>query len=86
MPGIMYREPIDEFGIQRKVLSRTLEDSGTVFVPLIPWSAAGVYMANVLGVPVLEYVPWTIMCYAGFLIAWFYAFTNIAIFKVKKEA
>ena len=86
MPGIMYREPFDEFGIHRKVLSRTLEDSGTVFVPLIPWSAAGVYMAGVLGVPVMDYVPWTIMCYAGFILAWIYAFCNIAIFKVKKEA
>ena len=86
MPGIMYREQFDEFGIQRKVLSRTLEDSGTVFVPLIPWSAAGVYMAGVLGVPVMDSVPWTIMCYAGFILAWIYAFCNIAIFKVKKEA
>ncbi|MBP5212757.1 MAG: Na+/H+ antiporter NhaC, partial [Pyramidobacter sp.] len=71
---------------QRKVLSRTLEDSGTVFVPLIPWSAAGVYMTGILGVSVVEYVPWTIMCYAGFILAWIYAFCNIAIFKVKKEA
>ncbi len=86
MPGIMYRESFDAFGIQRRVLSRTLEDSGTVVVPLIPWSAAGVYMAGVLGVPVLDYVPWAIMCYSGAVFAWLFAFCGFAVFKVKKEA
>lgn len=81
MPGIMYRSSFDEFNIRRDVLSRTLEDSGTVIVPLIPWSAAGVYMASVLDVAVLDYLPWAIMCYLGAILAWIYAFRNIAIFR-----
>lgn len=85
MPGTMYRELFDGFGIQRRVLSRTLEDSGTVVVPLIPWSAAGVYMASILDVPVLSYLPWTIMCYCGVAFAWIYAFCNFAIFRNKTE-
>ena len=83
MPGIMYREPFDEFGIRRNVLSRTLEDSGTVIVPIIPWSAAGVYMMSVLDVPVLEYMPWAIMCYGGAILAWIYGFCNVAIFRAR---
>ena len=85
MPGAMYRDLFDEFNIQRRVLSRTLEDSGTVFVPLIPWSAAGVYMVGILDVPVLEYVPWAVMCYCGCILAWIYAFCNFAIFRNKPE-
>ncbi len=79
VPGTMYGELFDDMDISRRVLSRTLEDSGTVVVSLIPWSAAGIYMSTVLGVPVVQYAPWTFLCYLGFLTAWFYGFTGIAI-------
>lgn len=85
VPGTMYKDLADEMDISRRVLSRTLEDSGTVVVPLIPWSAAGIYMSTVLGVSVFEYVPWTILCYFGFLTAWFYGFTGIAIWPSDKK-
>ncbi|MDN5319153.1 MAG: Na+:H+ antiporter, NhaC family [Thermovirga sp.] len=81
MPGTMYKDLCDDLRVARRVLSRTLEDSGTVVVPLVPWSAAGIYMSTVLGVPVLDYLPWAVMCYAGALIAWIYGFTGIGIFR-----
>jgi len=59
--------------------SRTTEDSGTVIVPLIPWSIAGVYMSGTLGVSTLDYAPWAIMCYTGFVFVLIYGFTNFAI-------
>lgn len=79
VPGTMYKDLFDEMNISRRVLSRTLEDSGTVVVPLIPWSAAGIYMSTVLGVPVFSYMPWAFLCYLGFITAWIYGFTGIAI-------
>lgn len=85
VPGTMYKDLADEMNISRRVLSRTLEDSGTVIVPLIPWSAAGIYMSAVLGVPVVSYVPWAILCYAGFLTACFYGFTGIAIWPSDRK-
>jgi NhaC family Na+:H+ antiporter len=85
VPGTMYKDLADEMNISRRVLSRTLEDSGTVVVPLIPWSAAGIYMSTVLGVSVFEYVPWAFLCYIGFLTAWFYGFTGIAIWPSDKK-
>lgn len=85
VPGAMYKDLADEMNISRRVLSRTLEDSGTVIVPLIPWSAAGIYMSTVLGVPVASYAPWAILCYFGFLTAWFYGFTGIAIWPSDKK-
>lgn len=85
VPGTMYKDLADEMNISRRVLSRTLEDSGTVVVPLIPWSAAGIYMSTVLGVSVFEYVPWAVLCYFGFLTAWFYGFTGIAIWPSDKK-
>lgn len=83
IPGTMYKDLSDEMGIPRKVLSRTLEDSGTVITPIVPWSAAGIYFATLLEVPTLESLPWAIMCYTGFLFAWAYGFMNIAIWRKK---
>jgi len=83
VPGRIYQPLFNEFGIKRSVLSRTTEDSGTVVVPLIPWSAAGVYMTTTLGVPTLSYLPWAIMCYLGFIIAWIYGYTGKAIWREK---
>lgn len=41
IPGEMFSDAYRERGLAAKNLSRTLEDAGTVFVPLVPWSAAG---------------------------------------------
>jgi len=81
VPATMFRDLFDKMKIKRTVLSRTLEDSGTVVVPLIPWSAAGIYMTTVLGVPTTQYFIWAIMCYLGFITAWIYGYTGIAIWK-----
>lgn len=86
IPGISFKETFDEFNIDRTVLSRTLEDSGTVWEPLIPWSAAGLYFSQLLGVPTLAYAPWAVMCYTGFILAWIYAFTDTFIFKSEVSA
>ena len=85
IPGEMFKDAYKERGLHPKNLSRTLEDAGTVFVPLIPWSAAGAYMVSCLGVEVLDYLPWAILCYCGFLIAIFYGFTGIGIAKMTDE-
>lgn len=86
VPGTMYKGLCDSMNVSRRVLSRTLEDSGTVIVPLIPWSAAGIYMSQVLGVDTIHYAPWTFLCYVGFLTAWLYGFTGIAIWPSDKPA
>ena len=85
VPGEMFREAYKERGLAAKNLSRTLEDAGTVFVPLIPWSAAGAYMVSCLGVETLEYLPWAVLCYTGFIFAIIYGFTGIGIAKLEED-
>jgi NhaC family Na+:H+ antiporter len=82
IPGELFKNVYAERGLHPKNLSRTLEDSGTVMVPLVPWSMAGVYMSSTLGVPVMEYLPWAVMCYAGFMIAIVYGYTGFTIEKI----
>lgn len=85
IPGEMFRDAYKERGLAAKNLSRTLEDAGTVFVPLVPWSAAGAYMTATLGVEVLDYLPWAVLCYTGFLFAILWGFTGFGIAKLEDE-
>lgn len=86
VPGELFKDVYKKKKLHAKNLSRTLEDSGTVVVPLVPWSAAGVYMTGILGVPTLSYLPWAILCYLGFIIAIILGYTGIGIEKVKSES
>ena len=86
IPGEMFKDFYKEKNLAAKNLSRTLEDSGTVIVPLIPWSAAGAYMTATLGVPTAEYLPWAILNYMGVVFAIILALTGIGIAKINKDA
>ena len=85
IPGEMFKDFYKEKNLAAKNLSRTLEDSGTVIVPLIPWSAAGAYMTATLGVPTVEYLPWAILNYMGVVFAIILALTGIGIAKINKD-
>ena len=82
LPGELFKDVYVKRNLHPKNLSRTLEDSGTVLVPLVPWSAAGAYMAATLGVPTLEYLPWAIMNYMGIVFAIILAITGVGIAKL----
>jgi NhaC family Na+:H+ antiporter len=58
VPGKMYADIYKEKGLKPEVLSRTLEDSGTVTSVLIPWNTCGATQSAVLGVSVWTYAPY----------------------------
>ena len=60
--GKTFEGKYNELGYNRKMLSRALEDAGTVINPLVPWGVAGVFLAGVLGVPTMEYAPFAFFC------------------------
>jgi len=62
LTGETYKPIYEKAGLQNKALSRTLEDAGTVINPLVPWSVCGVFIADVLGVSVLSYLPFAFFC------------------------
>ena len=64
IPATMYKEKFDELGLSRNMLSRCMEDGGTLFSPLVPWSTCGVYHSGMLGVPTLSYLPY---CFVNIL-------------------
>ena len=85
VPGELFKDVYPKKNLHPKNLSRTLEDSGTVLVPLIPWSAAGAYMTATLGVDTLQYLPWAIMNYSGIIFAIIYAITGFGIARLDKN-
>ena len=44
-----FEDAFDRMGIHRRVLSRTLEDAGTLSAPIVPWGVATLYVMEVLG-------------------------------------
>ncbi|HEY4579379.1 MAG TPA: Na+/H+ antiporter NhaC [Savagea sp.] len=85
IPGELYKETYRKKNLAAKNLSRTLEDSGTVIIPLVPWSTSGVFMAGTLGVATLSYLPWAVLCYTGFIFAIIYGYTGIGIAKIDES-
>ncbi len=62
-----------------RVLSRTLEDAGTVFSPLVPWGLCGVFFTGALGVPTTQYFPFVFLALFVPVIAVIYGFTGYAV-------
>ena len=58
LPARMFRGEFERRGLAPEVLSRAVEDSGTVTSPLVPWNTCGAYMSGVLGVSTAAYLPY----------------------------
>lgn len=81
--GAAFNKKFDEMKVERKVLSRSLEDAGTMMENLAPWTPSGIFMASALGVSPLVYGPYQFLSIANIVIAFFFAFTGIACFYKK---
>jgi len=57
LPARMFRGEFARRGLAPQVLSRAVEDSGTVTSVLVPWNTCGAYISGVLGVPTASYLP-----------------------------
>ncbi|MDE6574986.1 MAG: sodium:proton antiporter, partial [Muribaculaceae bacterium] len=79
--GNMFRNVYRRYGLEPRLLSRTLEDSVSVTSVLIPWNSCGVTQSAVLGVATLTYLPFCIFNYMSPLFTLLFAFTG---FKIKE--
>ncbi len=58
LPSRMFRNEFERRELAPQVLSRAVEDSGTVTSVLVPWNTCGAYISGVLGVPTASYFPY----------------------------
>ena len=64
LPARMFRGEFERRGLAPQVLSRAVEDSGTVTSVLVPWNTCGAYISGVLGVSTASYFPY---CFFNFI-------------------
>ena len=57
VPAPLYDDKYDELGLARNMLSRTLEDAGTLWACMFPWTACGAYQSGILGMNPFVYFP-----------------------------
>lgn len=86
MVGVLMMDMYNKMDLDRSNLSRTLEDSGTMLIPLIPWGTSGIYYTQQLGVAVDKFFIWTVPCYLCIVFAIIYGFTGIGIKKANNKS
>ncbi|MQA83033.1 MAG: Na+/H+ antiporter NhaC [Streptosporangiales bacterium] len=86
VPGRAFLPSFAAHGIQARVLSRTLEDGGTVASPLIPWSLAAFFIAGILEVPATTYAPYVFFGLLCPLFSILFGFTGFAIFRDRQPS
>ncbi len=79
VPGRMFADTYKKRGLKPEVLSRTLEDGGTITSVLVPWNTCGATQSRVLGVPTMEYVPYAFFNFLSPLFSILFAYLNYRI-------
>lgn len=79
VPGRMFADTYKKRGYKPELLSRTLEDSGTVTSVLIPWNTCGATQASVLGVATMTYAPFCFFNIISPFMTVAFAYLNIKI-------
>jgi NhaC family Na+:H+ antiporter len=79
IPGELLAPVYKKKNLAAKNLSRIIEESGAIIVPLIPWSMAGVYITGTLGVPTYSYLLWAFMNYIAVVILAIFGFTKFTM-------
>ncbi|HEK86091.1 MAG TPA: Na+/H+ antiporter NhaC [Candidatus Aminicenantes bacterium] len=79
IPAELLAEAYKKKDLAAKNLSRIIEESGGIIVPLIPWSMAGVYITGTIGVPTFSYLPYTFSNYLAVIILAIYGLTGFTI-------
>ena len=85
VPGRMFSNEFKNRGLKPENLSRTLEDSGTVTSPLIPWNTCGAFHAGTLGVATGTYWMFCFFNLISPIMTMLYGFLNIRIRKYSQE-
>jgi NhaC family Na+:H+ antiporter len=85
VPGRMFAKTYRDMKLKPEVLSRALEDSGTVTSVLIPWNTCGATQSSILGVATLSYLPYAFFNLISPFMSVFMAGFNINIRKIESD-
>lgn len=80
VPAPIYVDKYDELGLSRNMLSRTLEDAGTLWAVMFPWTGCGAYQQGVLGMSPFVFFPYAFVNLLNPIYAYITAAFNRNIF------
>lgn len=82
--GNLFRDEFKRRRLRPEMLSRLLEEGGTMMQVFIPWSTSGIFLAGTLGLSVAQYWPYTILCYLNPLISILMSLLGLGILRMSK--
>jgi NhaC family Na+:H+ antiporter len=85
VPGRMFAKKYRDLGFKPELLSRSLEDSGTVTSVLVPWNTCGATQSSILGVSTWAYAPYCFFNIIGPFMSFFIASINFKIHRYTPE-
>jgi NhaC family Na+:H+ antiporter len=85
LPVKTFKKEFAERGFAPQMLSRAAADAGTVTSPLVPWNSCGAFMAAVLGVPTLLYLPFCFFNILSPILTVLYGATGFKIARTRPE-
>ncbi|MEL7564532.1 MAG: Na+/H+ antiporter NhaC [Dehalobacterium sp.] len=85
LSGRTFGPAFDRLHIDRKVLSRSLEDTGTLGSFWVPWSESGVFVLATLGVSAFDYLPYYFLGTITPLVSMVLAATGFGIWYTNKK-
>lgn len=83
--GDAFKKRFDRFKISRRVLSRSIEDYGTMIESIIPWTSTAIFMSATLGVSFADYWHWQLLSLINLVVAPLLAILGIGCFYSKKN-
>lgn len=84
--GDAFKSKYDQMKIPRPVLSRSLEDTGTMIESIIPWTATSLFMVSTLGVAFADYWHWQLLSLINIVVAFLLAITGIGCFYPRDDS
>lgn len=81
LTGEAFKEKFRILGLHPKNLARVMEDAGTVINPLVPWSVCGLFIATMLDVSVMSYLPFAFFCLLSPVMTILFGWLGITITK-----
>jgi NhaC family Na+:H+ antiporter len=86
IPGRMFADTYKKQGYKPELLSRTLEDAGTVTSVLVPWNTCGATQSKVLGISTWTYAPYCFFCIISPCMTVLQAYLNFKIRRLNDKA
>jgi len=78
--GDAFKFRYDRLGIPRQVLSRSIEDYGTMLESMVPWTTTSIFIVATLGVPHSDYWHWQLISLINLVVAPLLAVTGIGCY------